>query len=441
MIKKNLQRILCFIISAALCASPVFALDFGFDIDEPLSECVYLVCRDTGQVVYEKNAEERVTPASTTKIMSAALAMSLCADLDGTVVTAEDDLWDEFTGLNVSSCGLVGGEELTMRELIYCMLIPSANEAASMVASYYGYDEFVRQMNAKAEELGCTNTHFTNPHGVFTENHYTSARDMYLITEWALTIPGFWEISQQSEFTLRATNKCDEERTYPSTNKMLVPNSGYYTSYVKGIKTGTLETGRYLVSAAQKDGFTYILVLLGAPIEASARFWGEGVSSYTDTRLIYDWAFENLTLKSAVADTVPIAEISLKYASKRDSLILYPGADIYTLANVNNAEEPTVEFKPVVPESVKAPIEAGDELGEAEVIYNGESLGVIPLVSKEAIEFSRFSYIMENLADIFTSKTAKIIYLIILIIVLFYIWYMKVLVPRQKRKRRKKRSR
>lgn len=441
MLKKTLQRVICFLAAAAICVSPVFALDFGFDIEEPLSECVYLVCRDTGQVVYEKNADERITPASTTKIMSAALAIYLCGDLDGTVVTAPENVWDEFVGLDVSSCGLVGGEELTMRELIYCMLIPSANEAASIVASYYGYEDFIKQMNDMAASLGCTDTHFTNPHGVFTENHYTTARDMYKITEWALSIPGFWEITQQSEFTLRPTNKCEEERTYYATNKMQEPLSGYYTSYVKGIKTGTLESGRYLVSAAQKDGLTYILVALGAPIEPSARFWGSGVSTYTDTRLIYDWAYENLTLKSAVADTVPVAEVTLKYASKRDSLILYPGEDIYTLANIHDTEEPTLEFVPTVPESVKAPIEAGDQLGEAEVIYNGESIGTIPLVSKEAIEFSRFSYIMENLADIFSSKTAKIIYLIILIIVLFYIWYMKILVPREKRRRKKRQSR
>lgn len=441
MLKRAFQKILCFILVAAVCVTPAFALDFGFDIDEPLSECVYLVCRDTGQVVYEKNPDVRITPASTTKIMSAALAMTLCGDLDATVVSVPDNVWDEFAGLDVSSCGLVGGEELTMRELLYCMLIPSANEAASVMASYFGFDNFILLMNEKAKELGCTNTHFTNPHGVFTTDHYTTARDMYLITEWALTVPGFWEITQQSEFTLRATNKCAEERTFYATNKMQEPTSGYYTSYVKGVKTGSLESGRYLVSAAQKDGLTHILVLLGAPLESSARFWGSGVSTYTDTRLIYEWAYKNLTLESAVTDTVPVSEINVKYAAKRDTLILYPGDDIYTLVNVNNTEEPTVEYIPNVPEYIEAPITAGDAIGEAEVIYNGENIGTIPLVSKETIEFSRFSFVMENLAAIFTSKTAKIIYLIILLIVLFYVWYMKVLVPRQKRKKKRRQSR
>ena len=437
MVKRTISTLFCLALAATVLVLPAFAEnDYGFDI-EPSSRCVYFVCEDTGQVIYEKNAEEEITPASTTKIMSAALAMTLCEDLDNTIVTVPDGIWNEFDGIDVSCVPLTGGEQLSMRDLIYCMLIPSANEAASTVASYFGYDEFVRLMNEKAAELGCTHTHFTNPHGVFTDNHYTSAHDMYLITEWALSVPGFWDMTQLSSYILPATNK-SEARELIATNKMQEPTSGYYTSYIKGIKTGTLNSGRYLVSAAEKNGMTYVLVALGSSMDTDTRIWGAGNSIFTDTRLIYDWAFNNLTLTSAINDITPVTEIKVHYASKKDSLLLYPSEDIYVVTNKNAKEEPTVEFVPTVPKDINAPISQGDVIGEAEVIYNGVSIGTVPLASRETVEFSRFAFIMENLSKILSSTTAKIIYAIILVVVVFYVWYMRVLVLRKRKKRKKR---
>ena len=308
MIKKAISLFAAAAVLLTFFAPAAFAKDYGMT-QETASKEVYLVCTDTGEVIYAKDADERIAPASTVKILSAALAMTMCADLEGTVVTAPDGLWNEFDGLDVSSVGIQAGEQLTMYDLLCCMLISSANEAASTVASYFGYDAFVAAMNAKAAELGCTGSHFVDPHGVFDAD-YTTAADMYRIAAWAATVPGFLEICGKTSYTVPATNKSDARELLP-TNDMIVKTSGYYTDYIKGGKTGTTsdENGdwwRFLVTYAEKDGVSYILVCMGAPYdEYSTRIWEKGNSVYTDTRVVLDWAFENIELKSPITTTSP----------------------------------------------------------------------------------------------------------------------------------------
>ncbi|MEG1651093.1 MAG: D-alanyl-D-alanine carboxypeptidase family protein [Oscillospiraceae bacterium] len=441
MIKKTISTIICILIVISACA-PVFARDFGFNIDTVSNE-VYLLNLDTDEVIFQKNADVQVHPASTTKIMTAALAMELCSDLKGTLVTVPLDVWAEFDGLDVSTSGLVAGEELSMYDLICCMMIQSGNEAASTVRDYYGGAAFIDMMNSKAQELGCVNTHFTNPSGVFIADHYSTAHDLAIITEWALGIPGFWEISQLARYTKAATNK-NAEVTLATTVLMQDPNSGYYTPYIKGIKTGTTdEAGRCFVSAAQKNGMNYLLVILGAPFEPDGRIWGSGQSAFTETRLIYDWAFDNLDMMNICDLDTIYAEIELKHASKKDSLVLYPETELYTVYNKNSETPPAVVYEPSVPEFINAPVAAGQVIGSMRVIVDGETVDEIPLVSREAIELDRFVLLMDSISRLLTSTTAKIIYAILLLFVALYLYYALVIVPasQRNRKRRKKKGR
>ena len=440
MAKKLLSVVFCLAVFFSF-SLPAFARDYGYDA-EIRANAVYLVNLDTGEVILEKNADVQVHPASTTKIMSAALAMELCDDLENTMVTVPLDVWNEFEGLNVSTAGLKAGEVVSMYDLICCMMLQSGNEAASAVRDYFGGDAFIDLMNQKAAELGCTNTHFTNPHGVFIQDHYTTAHDMALITEWAMSVPGFWEISQMSRYTKAATNM-NEEYTLVTTVLMQDPQSGYYTDYIRGIKTGTTdEAGRCLVSAAQKDGMTYLLVVLGGSFDVDDRFWPLGQSAFTETRLIYDWAFENLELQNISDPDTAVTEIGLKYASKKDSLLLYPAGDLYTVLNKADLEELEISYELLeVPEEVKAPIEAGQVIGKASVLVNGEKAGEIDLVSREEIELDRFVLVMDTIGNLLTSSFAKVIYVVLLLFVLLYLYYALVIVPKSnRRKKRKKRS-
>ncbi len=415
--------------------------EFGFDVDVS-AKAAFFMSLDSGDVIFAKNPDEQVHPASTTKIMAAALAMTLCDDLDNTIVTIPVDVWRGFEGMgDVSNAGLLAGEEVTMRELLYCMLLQSANEAAVAVADYYGYDTFIQKMNEKAAELGCTNTHFSNPHGAFADNHYTSARDLAIITQWALKVPGFWDITQQSRYQMRATNKKDAV-TLATTILMQDENDRYYVPYIKGIKSGTLdEAGRCLVSAAQQGGSTYLLVILGAPYENLNTVWADGTSSYTDTKLCYDWAFANLKLTNVIDQTKAITDVKLRYAANRDTLLLYPGSDLFALTRKDDETEQEVRYAfEDVPKQVKAPIADGDKIGTAKVYYGDRYLGDVALVSREDIPADRFVMVMDVISEILTSTAAIVIYAILLIVIILYLYYALVVVPKARKRQQKLRQ-
>ena len=409
--------------------TPPSATEIGFDLDGLTGKAIYVVNRETGRVVYEKNAHDRLSPASTTKIMTAALALELCADPAATMVTVPAGVWNEFAGINISSAGLMGGEEMTMLDLVHCMLLQSANEAASTVAAHFGRDEFIAMMNAKAQELGCTDTHFTNPHGLYGEQHYSTAADMYKITEWAMSVPGFWEISCKARYELPATNKHDS-RWLVTTIKLQDKTSGYYTNYIRGIKTGTIdESGRCLVSAAEKNGQSYVAVVMGCPMEYSTLHWEQGNSVYTDTRRIYDWCFSHIVLENVVTAGTPVSELPLLWSAESDYLMLYSAQDIATILRANAKAEPVITYETEIPESIKAPVEAGQVVGTAKVYSDGIYIGDIELVAMQGVELSYFAMVMDALAKLLTSTVAMVIYVILFLFAAAYVYYMLVWVP------------
>ncbi len=433
--KKTICVLLLFAMALSLAVT-VGAVEYDMDY-EPYSNAIYLVNTDTDTVIYSKNPDGRVYPASTTKIMSAALAMTLCSDLKGTTVTLPQDIGDEFYGIDISNAGLVGGETLSMYDLLHCMLIQSANEAASAVAAYFGRDYFIELMNKKAVELGCTGTHFVNPHGLYDDDHYTTASDMYKIVKWALSVPGFWEITQKARYDLPATNVHDG-KTLATTILMQDESSGYYTDYIKGIKTGYVgeASGRCLVSAAQKNGMTFVLVLMGAPSEYTDVFWDYGQAAFNETRVIYDWAFKNLELYNVVDTDTIIDDIKVKYASDTDNMLLYPSGQVTAILDKYREVNPEVEYRTEIPEFVEAPIEAGQAIGKAAVYVDGKYCGDVDLISRQTIELNRFVKVMDITTDILTSTWAMVIYAIIFIIILIYVYLMLVIAAKHKHRRK-----
>ncbi|MEG0751267.1 MAG: D-alanyl-D-alanine carboxypeptidase family protein [Oscillospiraceae bacterium] len=415
-------------------------IEYGFNV-ETRANAIYLMSLDTGEVIYEKNADTQVHPASCTKIMTAALAMEMCGDLKNTMVTVPEGVWAEFEGLNVSTAGLKVGEELSMYDLICCMMLQSGNEAASTVRDFYGGGAFIEQMNQKAAALGCVNTHFNNPHGVFADNHYSSAHDLAIITKWALDIPGFWEIAQMSRYDKAETNK-NEPVTLTTTVLMQDKRSDYYQSYIKGIKTGTTdEAGRCLVSAAKQDGQSYLLVVLGGSMEGDSRVWKDGNSAFTDTKLIYDWAFENLALQNLMNEDAVIADVPLKYARQKDVLLLYPDSAVFAVVPKTLGTEYELTYETELPDAVKAPVETDQKIGNAKVMFGGRVIGEVGLISRESVPLSRFVMTMDIASDILSSRTAKIVYLVLFGILVLYLWYVLVVVQNQrKNKKRRKKS-
>lgn len=236
--------------------------DGPFEVD---AKAAILIDMNTDRTVYEKNIDERIYPASLTKIMTCLLALENGNLSD--IVTIDEGA---FTGLdgNSSTAGLQVGEQLTFNDLLYCLMISSGNEAANAVAEHIAgsIPDFVRMMNERAYELGCTGTHFANPHGLHDEEHYTTVRDLVAITLAALKSDNFRTITNTAVYELPATN-LSPARELKTTNQLIddsTSNSNYYSRAI-GIKTGyTSKAGRCVISCAKGDGMYFLAVVCGA---------------------------------------------------------------------------------------------------------------------------------------------------------------------------------
>ncbi|MCD8344565.1 MAG: D-alanyl-D-alanine carboxypeptidase [Oscillospiraceae bacterium] len=384
--KKMLSIVICVVFTAVILTFNVSAVTFTPDF-EVYSEAAYLVGLDTGDVVYSKNADEQLVPASLTKIMTAAILLEQFQDdisvLSTTYVCGTSECFDELYLTGASTADIQIGEMVSYKDLLYALMLRSACEAANIIAYNVAgsLEAFVDMMNEKAEELGCENTHFTNAHGLFYENHYTTAHDMAIITQYAMSLPMFTEIACTESYTMEAT-AYHEERTIIHTNYMMSKTNGgdYYYEYVKGIKTGTLdEAGRCLVSLAYKDGYSYLLVTLNAPMYDDN---GNTVYyNFIDHKNIYEWAFDNLVYTEIVTGTEEKAEVAVEYGDGQDYVIVVP-AETFSMMWNTNISTSSIHEVITLSSDVVAPVSAGDVLGTLELQYSGETLAVIDLVSE-----------------------------------------------------------
>ncbi len=242
----------------------------------------------TGAVLYAKNIDDRHYPASITKLLTALVALEN-GDLSDPVVFSHDCV--AFLDPGDSSIGLQEGDQITLEQALYAMLLASANEAAYAVAENvgknagYDYDWFIRKMNEKCEELGCQNSHFVNTNGLHDDDHYTSARDMALISRALFEYPEFFEIVQTLEYTIPASDTV-EEHVFQQKHRMLQPGNSNYYKYAIGGKTGyTTTAGTTLVTMAEKGSTQLICVLLQT-------FPGY---AYPDTEALFKYGFKYFT--------------------------------------------------------------------------------------------------------------------------------------------------
>lgn len=226
---------------------------------------VLVIDRDSGLPLYEKNASERVYPASTTKMMTALCAVESVKNLDRTTVTVRQEVLDQLSGSNSSLAGLEAGEKLSMRELLYCLLLPSGNDAAAVIADYIsgGESGFAQLMNQRAAELGCTDTCFVNPHGLAGKEQYSTAWDLARIAEAFMREPELAKIAGTSSYTFDSNVR--GEVTVSTSNLLLDPDSELYEPAAQGVKTGITSLGASFVSAGEQDGLRVLCVAAGVP--------------------------------------------------------------------------------------------------------------------------------------------------------------------------------
>ena len=387
-----------------------------------LAKAALLVDANTGTVVYAKGEHEELYPASLTKIMTALLTLEA---IDAGKLSMDQELTATATALeglssDGSSAGIKVGETMSVRNLLYCMLVVSANEACDILAEAVSgsVSAFVAAMNAKAADLGCENTHFVNPNGLHDPQHYTSAWDMYLITKAAMEYPDFMTICDTAATTSPATNLSGERNLY--TTNHLLSNwrvIGYRNTEAHGIKTGTTDAaGHCLISSAMRGSLHFISVILGAD-----RVVENGVGnirSFSETTRMFNYGFDNFTYKTIVEEKEVIQEVPVSL-SKMDHVTVHPAKDIEVLLpKVLGAGD--LERTITLEEPVEAPVEKGQKLGTMTLSYDGVTYATVDLLASFDVEASKLMTFWRDVKAFFakTSVRVGLIVLVVLIVVL-----------------------
>ena len=295
---------------------------------------------------------------------------------------------------------------------------------------------FIRRMNEKAAELGCTNTHFTNPHGLHNDNHYASARDMATITKYAMTLPYFTEICGTTAYIKPETN-LSEETTIGTTNRLLLnyeQNDGvnYYYQSCTGIKTGSLDESGYCITAsATAYGYTYIAVAMGAPM-----YNGDGSTAYhtemLDVRSLFRWAVTSLEMRTVATQGDILTSIDLEYAFQKDELQLAAGENASVMLP-SSVDASSIVVTVDAPESVQTPVVKGEQLGTATLSYADQVIATVPLVASESVAKSELLAGWEQGKSLLTSPWFLAVMGVILALVVVYV----ILVMFYRRKQRK----
>jgi D-alanyl-D-alanine carboxypeptidase (penicillin-binding protein 5/6) len=428
--KKKLLLLFSLVFTICICLSSVTASAATFNINfQPTSAAIELINLDTDTVVYQKNADVRREPASTTKIMTFIVASEHIKDLQGTKISITKEVMNTLLGTGSSMSNIKIGDQLTALQLLNCMLVPSGNDAALFLADYVGkgnVDSFVDMMNQKAKELGCTGTHFTNPHGLHDDNHYTTASDLSKMTKYAMSLPHFTDITSQARYSYKPVGGPDagKTRNLSTTNLMIDKNvrSQYYYQFTRGIKTGhTDEAGYCLVSSATAEGYSYLCVVLGAPdIDAN----GKKIQAHgemADTQKLYRWAFTNLELKkNLLSSSDSIGEVKLNNAWNKDKLLLVADKNYSAMLPINVSANSIIITKNI-PSSVDAPIKKGDVIGTATLSYANQKLTTVNLVASESVERSELLHSANAVKKVLTSTWFIVIVAIIILLVIIYI--------------------
>jgi len=346
---------------------------------------------ENGQVLYGKEAEKQMYPASTTKIMTALVALEK-SSLDEMVEVSQ-----QASSVDGSRVGLQPGEKLPMEHLLYMLMLTSANDSAEAIAEHIGgsVDGFAKMMNQRARELGARNTNFTNPHGLPDPQHYTTARDLALIGREAMQNENFRRITgtvnikldrkkYMSPEVLQSVEKLEQihgplQEDFYTHNRLL---TGSYYGYkgANGIKTGyTVDAGQCIVASARRDGREMIAVLLNS----------QGSNLWSDAGVMLDYGFQAFAPVELMTPRQMITDTPVKNGAEK--AVLETAGYFYYNFPIDEKPEITRRFE-LADENIEAPLEAGQQLGELVLEAQGRELGRVPLVTVSAVQRSTTSY-------------------------------------------------
>ena len=410
----------------SLLSVPASAFE-EIDVD---ARAALLVEKETGEILYEKNAHEKNYPASITKLTVALLVFEAIdagqLSLDQPITAHES----AFEGLSIygSTAGIKVGEVLTVEQLLNCMLIVSANETCNILAEAVcgegNISQFVQRMNERAAALGCENTHYVNTSGLHDPDHYTTAWDIYLITRALMPYEKFMEICNSKSYTVPATNMTEKPRELHSTN-FLISNwraRGYVYRDAQGIKTGsTEEAGHCLVSSAVRGDRQLVSVVLGAEKITLADGKSTLTKSFSETIRLFDYGFDCFSRREVVSADELVREVPVALSSEANYVVAHPAESITRMLPTElDLSELTRDI--TLPDSVDAPIAAGDELGEMTVSYNGTVYGTVKLLALSDVSASWLLVARRDVADFFSRTVVRIVLVVLLLLILAFLF-------------------
>ena len=409
-------------------------------LEDPGLTCRNAILLDAtyDEVLYDKGAYDKAYPASITKVMTALLVLEAVdageLSLD-TPITATAEALEVPEGSSVA--GIQVGDTYTVEQFLYCLLLPSGNEVAQILAIAVdgSVEAFVDHMNQRAEELGCQGTHFANPHGYHDENHYTTAYDITRFMKAAMEYDLFQTILTSPNYTLPA-NGVSEERIVRNTNAL---TSNYYIlGYLYGPGTGgktgtTDEAGNCLVETAKEGDMYLISVVLGAE-EVEQPDGSVDRRQFSETIKLLDWGFDNFQRVTLTPDETLVGKVRVNLSTQADEVNVKPLGSITRTLPKDVDPDALETTMNLFSESVDAPVEAGQVLGVLTLSYDGVEYGKLDLVADTSVERSDFLYYKHQVETFFQNAGVRLLLVVVLVIVVIVL--LRVLVFRKRRRYR-----
>ena len=453
-VKHIFQKICACVLTAALALSSlsvcVSAEDYVSIFDSGIDfHCAgfYMENVDTGTPVISRNALEKRGIASVSKLMTVLLAAEAIERGDITLASEITAEYGDFNDMDPdgSTAGISKGETVTAEQLIYCMLVGSANEAANILARLVAgdIDSFVGRMNSRASELGCQYTSFLNPHGLTTKSktfNVSCAYDVSLILKQIMKYD--YVVAAMSTSTYKLTTNKHKDHLITSGNYLLDETrspirdgKSYRYEFIKGAKTGyTSAAGACFASFAEKDGITYVCVALG----------GERESKYTtnyaqwNTKEAYQWAFDSLSVRPIVDPALKVDEIPVSLSFDSDTVKLVPEKEITALIP-NDFDISLFQKEYRLPESLTAPVTKGQVVCDMNVLFDGKVIGTVNLVTDRDIERSATLGAVDKFETIVKSKLFIVVICILVCLLIAY-GVMLIFINARRRRSKKRNS-
>ncbi len=428
----KIRRILSVFLLAVLLTVSFTPAAAAAQAPEVNARAALLVDTEKDIVLYGKNEHERMYPASITKVMTALLVLEAVErgelSLDQNV-TASQEAIDNMDPEG-SSAGIEKGEVMSVKNLLYCALMVSANEACDVLAVELdgSIKAFVERMNQRAAELGCEDTHFANTNGLHHDDHYTTAWDIYLIAREAMKNETFMTICNTLAYDVPATNKNDSRELH--TTNSLISNwriLGYLYDGAEGIKTGTTdEAGYCLLSSAVRSGRRLVCVVLGCEGQ------GTNIKTYTDSAKLYDYGFYNFSTKTILTEDEMICEVPVELSKETNYVVVHPSYSAETILP-NDVDPATLERTVKLDQEVAfAPIVKGQILGTISLSYEGEVRATVPLLAQYDVSASKFLTAKYQVIQFLSRREVQLAIIAVVVLAVLIVLWWKLLRPRRR---------